>query len=175
MKIVRPGVTEDELVRLASRIDLLLMDCDGVLTDGRLYFGPGGEALKVFNVQDGQGIASWHAVGGESGIISGRDAGEIVRRRAGELGMRFVVVSSRDKYSDLGRILEAGGFDPTRTAFVGDDLGDIPVLRNVGLPIAVANAVAELDRSVIAKTERPGGNGAVREVTDFLISARHGN
>lgn len=172
MKIVRQGITEDDLVRLARRIDLLLMDCDGVLTDGRLYFGPGGEALKVFNVQDGQGIASWHAAGGESGIISGRDAGEIVRRRADELGMRFVVVSSKDKYADLGSILQAGGFDPMRTAFVGDDLGDLPALKNVGLPIGVANAVDELDRYVIAKTARAGGDGAIREVTDFLIAAR---
>lgn len=172
MRIVRPGMTEGDLVELARAVDLLLMDCDGVLTDGGLYIGPHGEALKVFNVQDGQGIASWHSAGGVSGIITGRDAGDIVRFRAKELGMRFVSVMSRNKLADLNAILESGGFDPKRTAFVGDDIGDLPALENVGLPIAVRNGVAELDRVVIARTVCPGGNGAIREVTDFLLAAR---
>lgn len=151
-------------------IRLLVMDCDGVLTDGRLFFSAAGEELKVFDVQDGQGLALWHRAGFRSGVISGRDAGEIVRRRADELGIEFVSVSSSDKVADLEKILTAAGVKAEETAYVGDDVGDIEVLKRVGFPIAVKNAVSEVKAVAKYITKKKGGRGAIREVTDLLLN-----
>lgn len=152
-----------------KRIKLLLMDCDGVMTDGRLYFGASGEELKVFNVRDGQGIASWHKAGFESGIISGRDAEPILRKRAEELGMNYVKVRSRDKTEDLTAILADSGLSADEVCFVGDDLGDIEIMKAVGLAVAVADAVEETRAASHYVTETKGGYGAIREVTDLLL------
>lgn len=157
---------------IVKKIRLLLMDCDGVLTDGRLYFSERGEELKVFNVRDGQGIADWHRAGFESGIISGRDAGAIIAKRAEELGIRFVKVKSADKCADFYSILKDANVDPKDVAFIGDDLGDIAVMRLVGLPVAVADADRAVKECAVYITHTPGGGGAVREVTDMLLKAR---
>src|SRR5690242_19610848 len=125
-------------------IKLLLMDCDGVLTDGRLYFSARGEELKVFHVRDGQGLALWHQAGFESGIISGRDAGDIIRKRADELGIKYVYVKSSDKIADFEKIIADAGVAPDEVAFVGDDIGDLGLMERVGLAVAVADAVAEV-------------------------------
>ncbi|MBK8148191.1 MAG: HAD hydrolase family protein [Acidobacteria bacterium] len=172
MKYVGKEEQPDDPSGLAKRVKLLLMDCDGVLTDGRLYFSASGEELKVFHVRDGQGIASWHALGLESGIITGRGAGTILRARADELGMRYLKTESKDKVGHLLEILDEAGVRAEETAFIGDDLGDIGILNAVGFPVAVADAAAELDSHVLFKTNRPGGKGAVREVIDFLIDIK---
>lgn len=148
------------------------MDCDGVLTDGRLYFSANGEAIKVFHVRDGQGIVSWHAAGFRSGIISGRDAEDILQVRAQELGMDYLSVRSEDKVRDLAAILIEAGISDDETAFIGDDLGDLPILRRVGLPIAVADAVPEVIQAAAYVTRANGGHGAVREVIDLLLAAK---
>lgn len=155
-----------------AKIKLLLMDCDGVLTDGRLYFSERGEELKVFNVRDGQGLALWHGAGGRSGIISGRDAGAIIQRRADEIGIEFVRTGSPDKMRDLAEILNIAGVTSEETAFVGDDVGDIPVMNAVGLPMAVADAVDAAKDAAAYVTRAAGGLGAVREITDLLLSFR---
>ena len=115
------------------------MDCDGVLTDGRLYFSKTGEAMKSFHVRDGQGISDWHNAGFTSGIITGR-GGEIVGARAEELGIEFIIAQSNDKAEDVIGLMVKAGASPAETAFIGDDLGDLPALAEVGMPIAVADA-----------------------------------
>lgn len=155
-----------------SRIKLLIMDCDGVLTDGRLYFSDSGEAMKVFNVRDGQGLALWHAAGFHSGIISGRDAGAIIQTRADELGIKYVRVKSTDKVSDFQDIITDAGVSAAEVAFIGDDIGDLPLLKLVGLPVAVADASEELIPVVSYVTKKNGGEGAVREVIDLILRSK---
>ena len=152
-----------------KNIKLLLMDCDGVLTDGRLYFSASGEALKVFDVRDGQGIASWHKAGFKSGIVSGRGSGEIIQRRADELGIGFVRVSSTDKVKDSEDIARAVGVDLDDVAFIGDDIGDIEILKRVGFAVAVHDAVEEVKAVAAYVTNARGGRGAVREVIDMFL------
>ncbi|MGH7784803.1 MAG: KdsC family phosphatase, partial [Candidatus Binatia bacterium] len=113
-----------ELAERAKRIKLLLMDCDGVLTDGRLYFSAAGEELKVFHVRDGEGIAAWHKAGYASGIISGRASGGIIQVRAQELDIKYVRAGSRDKVKDLEEIISDERVSPDDVAYVGDDVGD---------------------------------------------------
>ena len=156
----------------AQNIKLLLMDCDGVLTDGRLYFSERGEELKVFHVRDGQGIVMWHQAGFRSGIITGRDAEQIITRRATELGIHYVKTRSVDKVADFEAILADANVTPDEAAFIGDDVGDLELLKKVGFPIAVADAVPEVKEAVQLVTKKKGGCGAVREITDLLIQAK---
>jgi YrbI family 3-deoxy-D-manno-octulosonate 8-phosphate phosphatase len=158
-----------DVLAAAMNIKLLLMDCDGVLTDGRLYFSAAGEELKVFHVRDGQGLVSWHRAGLKSGIISGRGAGEIIKRRAAELGIEFVRTEAPDKTKEFFEIIEAAGVSASETAYVGDDIGDIEIMKLVGLPIAVADAADEVKAAAMCVTQSAGGHGAVREVTDLLL------
>jgi YrbI family 3-deoxy-D-manno-octulosonate 8-phosphate phosphatase len=146
------------------------MDCDGVLTDGRLYFSKDGETIKVFDVRDGQGIVSWHKAGFQSGIISGRGAEEIVKARANELGIKHVVTGSKDKVSDLREIIDFAGLALNEVCFIGDDIGDIEVMRSVGFSVAVADAVEEVKAVASYVTKAKGGRGAVREVIDKLFA-----
>lgn len=165
-------VLTDEILTRARKIKLLLMDCDGVMTDGRLYYTENGEQMKVFNVRDGQGIVSWHKAGFRSGIISGRDARKILEARASELGMHYVKVCSLDKTKDFLDILQDAKVNSDEVTYIGDDIGDICLMEKVGLPIAVADAVSELLPYAVHKTEAGGGFGAVREVTDLLLRAK---
>jgi 3-deoxy-D-manno-octulosonate 8-phosphate phosphatase (KDO 8-P phosphatase) len=167
----KQNLTDDVLVR-AKKIKLLLMDCDGVLTDGRLYYTENGEQMKVFNVRDGQGIVSWHKAGFQSGIISGRDAKKFLEARATELGMHYIKARSHDKAKDFLDILQDAKVAFDEVAYIGDDIGDICLMEKVGLPIAVADAVSEVLPYAVYKTEAKGGFGAVREVTDLLLRAK---
>lgn len=162
----------DEILVRARKIKLLLMDCDGVMTDGRLYYSESGEQMKVFNVRDGQGIVSWHNAGFRSGIISGRDAQKILKARATELGMHYIKARSHDKAKDFFDILQDAKITSDEVAFIGDDIGDIDLMEKVGLPIAVADAVAELFPRAVFTTETKGGFGAVREVTDLILRVK---
>jgi 3-deoxy-D-manno-octulosonate 8-phosphate phosphatase (KDO 8-P phosphatase) len=148
------------------------MDCDGVLTDGRLYFSSRGEEMKVFDVRDGQGIVSWHKAGFHSGIISGRGAEEIIKKRADELGIEFVRTNSRDKITDFQEIILFLHVAPENVAFVGDDVGDIELMKRVGFAVAVADAVDDVKLVATHVTNAKGGRGAVREVIDILLRAR---
>lgn len=154
------------------KISLLLMDCDGVLTDGRLYFSASGEEMKVFDVRDGQGIVSWHKAGFKSGIISGRGAREIIQRRADELGIEFVRVGSADKRRDFEEIITSLGISPSQVAFIGDDMGDIELMKRVGFAVAVADAVKDAKEVAAYITTARGGRGAVREVIDMLLTSQ---
>ena len=154
----------------AGDIKLLLMDCDGVLTDGRLYFSANGEEMKVFDVRDGQGVVLWHKAGFKSGIISGRGAEDIIRQRADELGMHFIRVNSPDKVMVLEEIIEELGIDPKNVAYIGDDIGDVTVMKRVGFAVAVADAVKETKAVASYVTKALGGRGAVREVVELLLA-----
>lgn len=148
------------------------MDCDGVLTDGRLYFSADGEMMKVFHVRDGQGLVLWHKAGFRSGIISGRDAGPIIQERADELGIHYVRAGSNDKIRDFEEIISDAGVSAEETAFIGDDVGDIDVMKRVGFPVAVSDAVDKVKAAAVFVTSGAGGNGAVREVIDLLLAAK---
>lgn len=161
-----------EFLERAKKIKLLLMDCDGVLTDGRLYYTDRGEQMKVFNVRDGQGIVSWHKAGFYSGIISGRNAKKILEARATELGMHYIKASSQNKAKDFLDILQDVKVSSDEVCYIGDDIGDICLMEKVGLPVAVADAVSEVLPYVIYKTKTKGGFGAVREITDLLLLAK---
>jgi 3-deoxy-D-manno-octulosonate 8-phosphate phosphatase (KDO 8-P phosphatase) len=161
----------DNVEERAAKIKLLLMDCDGVLTDGRLYFTESGEEIKVFNVKDGQGMANWHEKGFVSGIISGRKS-KAVERRANELGIKYVRLGSKDKVKDFGRVLAESNVSAEETAYIGDDLPDIPVLKLVGLAVSVADAEKILLEHSHLKTSKDGGYGAVREVIDFILNIK---
>ncbi len=153
------------------RVQLLVLDVDGVLTDGRLYYGPRGEALKVFNVKDGSGIKAVAAAGITVAIISGRRSAAVARR-ARELGIRHVTQGADDKLAALNKLLKSQSLSPEQCACVGDDTPDAPILRAAGLAIAVADAHRDALAEADLVTARAGGHGAVREVCDWLLDAR---
>lgn len=155
----------------AAKIKLFLMDCDGVLTDGRLYFGPTGEALKVFHARDGQGIVDWHKAGFRSGIISGRKS-PIVEMRAKQLGIEFVKQGRNDKAAALAEILDESGATAEETGFIGDDTPDIQVFKLVGFSAAVNDAHDSVKEAAHFITKAQGGCGAVREVIELLMEAK---
>jgi len=156
----------------AARIKLLLLDCDGVLTDGRITLLPNGDEQKTFNVRDGHGIVLLHRAGLRSGIISGRSS-SLVERRAKELGIEFVRQGTWNKIEDFEEILEQAGVSLEETAFIGDDVTDIPLMLRVGLAVAVADAVPETKQAAHLITQNNGGSGAVREVTDLILQAQN--
>jgi 3-deoxy-D-manno-octulosonate 8-phosphate phosphatase (KDO 8-P phosphatase) len=159
----------DELNRRASRIKLLLMDCDGVLTDGRLELLENGDEQKTFHARDGQGISLFHRAGLKTGIISGRTS-SAVKRRAQDLGMTYVRQYAKDKVEALDEILAEVSVH--ECAYIGDDLADIPVMGRVDLAVAVGDAVAETKQAAHFITEQKGGHGAVREVTELILKAQ---
>jgi 3-deoxy-D-manno-octulosonate 8-phosphate phosphatase (KDO 8-P phosphatase) len=157
--------------RRAARIKLLLMDCDGVLTDGRLTLLPDGDEQKTFNVRDGHGIVLLHRAGLQTGIISGRKS-SATERRARDLGINYVVQNSLDKIKDFEGLLSSIDISESEVAFVGDDVTDIPLMQRVELAVAVADAVDETRRAAHFITSSPGGYGAVREVAELILKVQ---
>jgi 3-deoxy-D-manno-octulosonate 8-phosphate phosphatase (KDO 8-P phosphatase) len=160
-----------ELSERCEKIKLLLLDVDGVLTDGRLYYGPSGEVLKQFYVRDGYGLKLWHEAGFRSGIISGRNS-DIVSFRAAELKMSFVYQGDDDKIAAFDEIVAEAGVTTDEIAFVGDDTLDIPIFERVGLAAAVADAQEQVKAAAHHVTKKCGGRGAVREVIDLLLASK---
>lgn len=155
----------------ARKIKLLLMDCDGVLTDGRLYFSDGGEELKVFHARDGQGIVDWHHAGFRSGIISGRNS-PMVELRARQLGLEFVFQGRNEKVSAFNELIAAAGVSADETAYIGDDTPDAEVFPLVGLAVAVGDAPDAIKAAAHYVCKLDGGRGAVREVIDMLLESK---
>lgn len=145
------------------------MDVDGVLTDGRLWYGAGPEPLRAFDIQDGLAIRWFMRLGGTVVILTGKRS-EAVAQRAAELGIEHVVQGSEDKLTDLRKLLELGSVALRDVAMIGDDLPDLPVLLACGYPIAVANAAAEVRAAAKYVTKRRGGDGAVREAIEHLLA-----
>lgn len=155
----------------ARKVKLLLMDCDGVLTDGRLYFSERGEELKVFHVRDGQGIVEWHEAGFRSGIISGRDS-PIVEMRSKQLGIEYVFQGRKEKLAPFQKILHTSGVTPDEVAFIGDDRPDAALMALVGLSAAPGDAHQSSKDAAHLNLEHNGGCGAVREFIDLMLELK---
>ncbi|HCC54667.1 MAG TPA: 3-deoxy-D-manno-octulosonate 8-phosphate phosphatase [Desulfobulbaceae bacterium] len=156
---------------LAKEIRLLLLDVDGVLTDGSVVYAQSGSELKSFNTKDGFGIRLLQEAGVEVGLITARSS-EAVQRRAQDLKLAHVYQGVRNKIDIFARILAEQQLVAKEVAYMGDDWLDLPLLSRVGLAVTVADAVAEVKAVVHYVTRREGGRGAVREVCDLIIEAR---
>jgi 3-deoxy-D-manno-octulosonate 8-phosphate phosphatase (KDO 8-P phosphatase) len=155
----------------AARIELLLLDVDGVLTDGALVYTDAGAELKRFHVRDGSGLKLWRDAGKRAAIVSGRNS-PAVDRRAAELGITPVRQGCADKLPAFEAILAETGLRPEQVCAVGDDLPDLPVLLRCGLAVAVADACSEVRAEAVYVTAVPGGHGAVRDAVEWLLKLR---
>jgi len=161
-----------ELQSRAARIKLFLMDCDGVLTDGRIWVLENHEDQKAFHTRDGLGLEWLHRAGLKSGVISGRVSSALTRR-AEKLGMSYVRQGCEDKEQAFAEILADAGVTNDEVAFAGDDLNDVPLMLKAGLGIAVADAAAETRAHAHYVTEASGGRGAVREAVELILKSQH--
>jgi 3-deoxy-D-manno-octulosonate 8-phosphate phosphatase (KDO 8-P phosphatase) len=159
------------LLERARKTRLLIMDVDGVLTDGRIIQDGHGHELKVFDVKDGHGIVMAHRAKLRTALLSGRES-ETITRRAEELGIELVFQKIWNKLEVYEKILVDTELTHDEVAYIGDDLIDIPLLRRVGLAVAVADAVDEVKAAAHLITQRPGGQGAVREVIELILRAQ---
>src|SRR5882757_7997586 len=155
--------------KTVAAIRLLVLDVDGVLTDGRLYFGPRGEALKLFHVRDGLGIQQIARAGIEVAVISGRKS-KMVDVRCRELGVKHVYQGVEHKLPEFERLCARLRLKPSACACVGDDVPDVALMGKVALAFAVADAHPEARHAAHLVTKLPGGHGAVREVCDYLLT-----
>ena len=155
----------------AKKIKLLIMDVDGVLTDGRIIYGSDGTEFKSSHVRDGHAMKLANRAGLKMAIITGRDS-EIVTRRGKELEVDFIYQKVFNKLEVYEKILQENNLKDEEIAFIGDDIVDLPVMRRVGLSIAVEDAVEELKQESLLITKNPGGRGAVREVIEYILKAR---
>ena len=153
-----------------AAIRLLVLDVDGVLTDGRLHYGSDGEREKVFHVRDGHGIKALAAVGVTVAVISGRESAAVVRRCA-DLGIRELQQGVEDKARAFAQLSARLNMAARDCACIGDDTADVPLMQCVGLAIAVADAHADARAAAHRRTKLAGGLGAVREVCDWLLTA----
>lgn len=161
-------MTTPDLQARAAKIELLLLDVDGVLTDGRIVYTADRVEIKRFHVRDGSGLKFWHNLGKRSAIISGRTS-RAVELRAAELGIALVFQGQSDKLSAFAAVLVEAGLRADQVCAIGDDLPDLPVLRRAGLAIAVADACAEVRDAADYVTAMPGGRGAVRDAIEWLL------
>ena len=167
-----PGIAADEnAFRDAASVRFLVLDVDGVCTDGKLYFQENGHPVKCFNAQDGIGIKTAMKAGIGIGIITGRHD-PCVLARMSQLGVTEFHAGFEAKLPKLEAIRQKYGLKPEEMAYMGDDWIDLDPMRSVGMPIAVANAVAQVKKEARYVTAARGGDGAVREAIEFLLNAR---
>jgi len=150
------------------RIKMLLLDVDGVLTDGGIYYSAAGAEMKRFNAHDGFGAVRAREHGLKLGIISGRQT-SIVDVRAKEMGIEEVLQNASDKVAAMEQLRQRYGLEVDEIAFIGDDLFDLPLLQSVGFSVAPSNALPEVRKTVDYVTKSSGGNGAVRELIDLIL------
>ncbi len=160
-----------EVLKRAEKIKLLLLDVDGVLTDGKIILTDKGEEIKHFHVLDGMGIKLLQKIGVEVGIISSR-VSQAVIRRAEELSIKLLFQGKVEKLAFYEKVLKEKGLKDEEVAYVGDDWVDIPILKRVGLAIGVPNAWPPVNNYVNYITKCSGGNGAVREICELIIKAK---
>lgn len=163
--------SEEELLKTAREIKLLILDVDGVLTDGSIIFDEHGNEFKIFHVRDGHGVRMLVRAGIKVALITGRYS-RTVERRAHELGITDVIQKCFDKRVPYRRLAEKYSARDREIAYIGDDIVDIPVLMQCGLPIAVADAEEAVQAQAALITKRRGGRGAVREVCDLILRAK---
>ena len=156
------------LAQRCSAIRLLLMDVDGVLTDGGVILDNQGVESKCFNIRDGLGIRLWQDAGGKAGIVTGRSS-QVVKLRAAELDLEVVRQGVGDKLAEVKAVAATMKLRPEEIAYIGDDLPDLPAVRFAGLGVTVADAPEELRAAAHYVTSVPGGRGAVREVVEVLL------
>lgn len=156
--------------RLAA-LRLVVMDVDGVLTDGGIWYTDRGDELKRFDVRDGQGLVLLREAGVMTAIVTRRRS-EIVERRARELGIAEVHQEATDKAAVVQRLLARHAVPTAEACYVGDDVGDLPAMALVGLPVAVADAVPAVVKAAAYITRAPGGRGAIRELCDLILTAK---
>jgi 3-deoxy-D-manno-octulosonate 8-phosphate phosphatase (KDO 8-P phosphatase) len=161
--------------QLAAKVKLLLMDVDGVMTDGRIYFlpGPNGEMVesKAFDSQDGIALRWLRWLGIETGLISGRDSPATVLR-ARQVEFSYIYQGHIEKIPILEEILSKSGLSSDEVGYIGDDLTDLVIMRRVGFSVATANARREVKLAAHLVTEHPGGSGAVRDAVEFILAAK---
>jgi len=160
-----------DLERPEQKIKLLVLDVDGVLTSGQIIFGRDGELMKKFHAQDGLGITLAHKANLNIAIITGRES-RMVELRGAELNIKDVYQGSMNKTQALAELMIKYDLTLDQVAYVGDDLNDLPVMIRVGLPCAVANAASEVKQYAQLVTKQTGGNGAVREVIEYILKAQ---
>ncbi|MGA3083636.1 MAG: HAD-IIIA family hydrolase [Thermodesulfobacteriota bacterium] len=161
----------DSILRKAKKIRLLLLDVDGILTDGRIFYNGKGQEIKCFYVQDGQGIRLLLREGIEVGFLSGRSS-RAVEMRAEELGVSFLFQGIKDKIKIFEKLLQKTKLDPEQVSFMGDDFMDLLLLKKVGLSISVSNGHPLVQKKVDYVTRAAGGLGAVREVSELIFRAQ---
>lgn len=155
----------------AADITLLVLDVDGVLTDGSIHLDDEGRETKRFCVRDGFGLSLWRRMGFGVAFLTGR-SGKALLHRAGELGIEHVIQGAADKGSGLDQLISRCGIGPERMAYLGDDWPDLAVMRRVAYPMAVANAEERVRAAAAFVTSRPGGDGAAREAVEHLLSLK---
>ncbi len=161
----------DELARRCGPIELLVVDVDGVLTDGVIAIDDRGVETKHFHVRDGSALSLWRKAGKRAAILSGRWA-PLVNRRAAELGIAPVIQGAASKGEPFARLLRELGLDARQAAYVGDDLADLPPLLAAGLSACPADAAPEVREICQFVTQAPGGRGAVRDVVELILKAQ---
>jgi 3-deoxy-D-manno-octulosonate 8-phosphate phosphatase (KDO 8-P phosphatase) len=159
------------LTDACRRVELILSDVDGVLTDGGIWYDNQGVELKGFHIRDGLGIKLWQRAGFRFGILTARTS-HIVKLRAGELGINIVRQGFEDKLPAAQDILREYRLTPEQVCYIGDDLTDLPVIRFAGLGVAVADAAEEVRTVAAHVTQLPGGRGAVRELIETILKAK---
>jgi 3-deoxy-D-manno-octulosonate 8-phosphate phosphatase (KDO 8-P phosphatase) len=164
-------VKADALAERCKALKLILSDVDGVLTDGTVLLLPDGREAKMFHIRDGLGIVLAHRAGLRTGLVSGRRS-EAVERRANELGMAILLQGIEDKRVALQQILEGEKLQSHEVAYMGDDVADLPVIREVGLSAAPADAPMEVRNEAFMITTAPGGRGCLREFIEAILKAR---
>ena len=160
-----------KLTDLCRRIELILSDVDGVLTDGGIWYDNQGVELKAFHIRDGLGIKLWQRAGFKFGLLTARTS-HIVKLRAQELGIDLVRQGFENKLPAAQDILRDLNLAPEQVCYIGDDLTDLPVIRHVGLGVAVADAVSEVRSAAAYITKLPGGRGAVRELIELVLKGK---
>lgn len=162
---------DQDILTRAARIELIIFDVDGVLTDGALYLDDEGRESKAFNSRDGHGMVMLREAGIPMAVITGRTS-ELVRIRMENLGIQHLYQGQRDKRPAFADLLVKTGLDPDQTAYVGDDVVDLPVMSRVGLAIAVQDAHAFVKQHAHWITPNPGGRGAARDAAELILEAR---
>jgi 3-deoxy-D-manno-octulosonate 8-phosphate phosphatase (KDO 8-P phosphatase) len=164
-------IPPEEVESRAALVKLLLLDCDGVLTDGCITLVEGGDEQKSFHARDGHGLVMLHRAGLRSGIISGRTS-RLVEMRAADLGIAYVRQGALNKLEVFEELLSEAGVETSEVAYVGDDVVDIPLMRRSGFAVAVADATGDTRAAAHYVTRLPGGFGAVREICELILKAQ---
>ena len=160
-----------ELAQRAARVNLLVLDVDGVLTDGRIVYADYGDELKCFDVQDGAGMVFWHRAGLKSAIITARQS-RLIKRRAKEMRVDFLAQKQLLKLPAYEEVLKRFRVTAEQVCAMGDDLMELPILRRVGFAVSVPNAVDEVKQASHYVTRKDGGRGAVRETVELILRAK---